>query len=313
LISVVIPVYNEKHYIAYAIQSVIGQTAWDEIREVIIIDDGSTDGSERIIRQFSDKYKKVKYVYQQNRGLARSRNAGINLSKGKYIAFLDADDIWRKEKIEKQLHVMLKNPDIGLLYSDLIRINSTSRKFRRYSVRRYNLTQKNVLQNLFIKGGPIIPSTVMVKKACFYRVGNFDPKLRTSEDMDMWLRIAAKYPLQHLPFYSIYKIEKPDSLGSFTKQREHDLFRVIDKIASLYPELKPYKDKRKAKILTGAGYHNILKGSLDISRKNLIGAIKLDIYMLRAYFYYLISYLPQKNIKQSIDIIKSLPILSRIK
>jgi glycosyltransferase involved in cell wall biosynthesis len=106
MVSVIIVVYNGEKYIDEAIQSALNQTYKDI--ELIVVDDGSTDGTKDVV----EKYKNVKYIYQENRGQGSSRNVGIENSKGDYLAFLDADDLYASDKIEKQLEILMENHNI---------------------------------------------------------------------------------------------------------------------------------------------------------------------------------------------------------
>ncbi|WP_254904749.1 glycosyltransferase family 2 protein [Clostridium tyrobutyricum] len=109
LVSVIIPMYNSEKYIEITIKSILNQT-YDNI-EIIIIDDGSVDKSAFIVKEMINKYKnhKIYYFYQNNSGVSCARNTGIKKSKGKYIAFIDSDDLWLETKIEKQIKAMIKN------------------------------------------------------------------------------------------------------------------------------------------------------------------------------------------------------------
>lgn len=108
-VSVIIPVYNSEKYLAEAIDSVLAQTYQDF--ELIIVDDGSTDHS----REIAKSYPKVKYIYQENRGVAAARNYGIKQAKGEFLAFLDADDLWLPEKLALQMEVFAKEPSLEIV------------------------------------------------------------------------------------------------------------------------------------------------------------------------------------------------------
>lgn len=105
LISVIIPMYNSKDYIEETLQSVLDQTYRNF--EIIVIDDGSTDGSGDIVKKMQDKHKNIYYIYQCNSGVSTARNVGLKFAKGEYIAFLDSDDLWLREKLEKQIKRLL--------------------------------------------------------------------------------------------------------------------------------------------------------------------------------------------------------------
>ncbi len=200
LVSVVIPTYNSGRFIAQAIRSVLGQTY--ARYEVIVVDDGSTDETKDVLREFDGHSR---YLYQDNRGPSAARNAGIRLARGEYICFLDADDIWAPNKLEVQLTFMEQHPDIGLVFSDEEEVSaegdirpSLLAQSRFYS----DLVSQKPLQDAFRKlliENCIPTSTVMVRKACFAKAGLFDESLMVVEDRDMWLRIAADFGIACLP------------------------------------------------------------------------------------------------------------------
>ena len=113
IVSVIIPAYNAERFIPQAIQSVLEQTY--QSYEIIVVDDGSTDKTKDILKEFEDK---VCCIYQENQGPSAARNAGIKISQGRYICFLDADDIWTPDKLEVQVEFLECHPDISLVFSD---------------------------------------------------------------------------------------------------------------------------------------------------------------------------------------------------
>ena len=114
-VSVVIPTYQHAHFVAQAISSVLSQTYCD--LEVIVVDDGSTDDTQEIVAGFGEQIRVVQH--EKNSGLSAARNTGIQLSRGEYVAFLDADDIWLPEKLEKQIPLFERDESVGLVSSDM--------------------------------------------------------------------------------------------------------------------------------------------------------------------------------------------------
>ena len=197
-ISVVIPTFNCAPFIASAIESVLRQTV--KVGEIVVVDDGSTDETKEILTQFADS---IRYVYQTNTGLSTARNRGIEEARGEVIALLDADDIWREDKIELQASLLARHPDIEVVFSDYQNFRGAA-YHRPYfegiellsQLRVENLDGDNlrVADNDFfrkiLRHHIILPSTFMARKACFERVGNFDPSLRIVQDTHLWLRMA---------------------------------------------------------------------------------------------------------------------------
>lgn len=184
LVSVIIPTYNSEKLLLLAVQSVLNQTYGDF--EIIIIDDGSTDNTKQALGQFKDE--RIKYIYQENAGPAVARNKGINLAKGEYVAFLDADDKWVPEKLEIQINVFKENKDIGLVYSA---IDMEVESFQEREIERHKncKTKEDLVKHLLFNAIGIVPS-IIVKKDILNQAGLFDANLRLGEDWDLWIRIA---------------------------------------------------------------------------------------------------------------------------
>jgi hypothetical protein len=190
LVSVIIPSFNHARYIRECIDSVFCQTFKDF--EVIVVDDGSSDESLDILRSFGNR---IRLIEQSNRGTQAARNRGLQLAKGKYIALLDSDDGWLPNKLEVQIDALSRQPEIGLLYSFCHTINADgSRRKKEWHygkpIDHPNGALAQLLQECFI---PAL--TVVFRRQCIDEVGYFDEELLGSGDWDMWIRIAAKYPI----------------------------------------------------------------------------------------------------------------------
>lgn len=187
-VTVVIPSYNSLRYIPETMETVLNQTYQDF--EVLVVNDGSTDGTPDWVDQLSKKEPRVRMISQANKGLPGARNTGIKQARGKYIAILDADDLWESTKLEKQVKSLDNNPQAGLCYTWTALAdsegNSTGRVIASHAEGDVwkQLTEMNIV---------CCGSTPMIRRSCFDDVGFFDENLRFSEDWDMWLRIAAKY------------------------------------------------------------------------------------------------------------------------
>lgn len=191
-ISAVIPVYNHQDFIADCIQSVLNQTYKDF--EIIVIDDGSTDSTPEIIYGFGDK---VKYVRQQNRGVAAALNTAIRHSAGEYIAWLSSDDAFMPTKLNEQINFLNKNPDIDIVYTDFYYIDSTGKiistaRSPYYEDKREFLC--NMLISNFING-----CSIMFKRTCIDKVGYFDENMKYHADGDMWFRMLKHFKFGHIP------------------------------------------------------------------------------------------------------------------
>ena len=181
-VSVIIPTYNRKWALPEAIKSVMDQTF--RSFELIIVDDGSTDATEAWVR---GNQPSAKYIKKKNGGVSSARNRGIEESRGRYIAFLDSDDRWLPEKLERQTEAM----DLGhaVCHTDEIWIRNQKRVNPRLKHKKYS-------GDIFIKSLPLViisPSSVMIKREIFDEIGLFDENLFACEDYDLWLRLTSKY------------------------------------------------------------------------------------------------------------------------
>ena len=183
-ISVVIPSYNRKEFLKRSIDSVINQTK--KAYEIIVVDDGSTDGTETMIK--SD-YDFVKFIKQKNKGVSAARNIGIEVSIGEWICFLDSDDEWKKDKLEKQINAMKSNPGYKFFHSNEIWIKNGLRINQKKKHKKYG----GDIFDKCLDMCRISPSSVMVDKTVFDEVGNFNEDLVVCEDYELWLRICDKY------------------------------------------------------------------------------------------------------------------------
>jgi glycosyltransferase involved in cell wall biosynthesis len=184
LVSAIIPNYNYARFVGEAVESALGQT-YPNI-EVIVVDDGSTDNSLEVLEQYRDR---IKIVEQENSGVCVARNRGVAESKGEYIAFLDADDVWLPEKIEKQVKKFESEIDMGLVHVGVIDINASGEKLATH----LNGMEGDVAGELIMFERAVIlggGSGVMIPRRVFDDVGGFDESLSTSADWDLYFRIG---------------------------------------------------------------------------------------------------------------------------
>ncbi len=206
---------------------------------MIIVNDGSTDNLIGWASQLIDP--RVKLISQENRGLAGARNTGLNHARGEYIAYLDADDLWDSTKLAKQVEIFKQNPNIGLVYTWVDRINEKGKSIGKPF--QSNLSG-HILEKL-LERNVIAPSSAMIRRSCFERVGLFDENLKSFvEDWDMWLRIAACYPIEVLPETLLHYRERPNSASKNWQAMERSYKIVIEKaFASASSEIKSQQGK----------------------------------------------------------------------
>lgn len=179
-VSVVIPCYNYGRFVCDAVDSALSQTHPNVT--VIVVDDGSTDDTPARLAPYDDR---IHYIRQKNKGLSAARNTGVRHSKDTWIALLDADDRWHKQKLEVQLRAVAGRDEVGLLGSpsvatmpDMLPLNAPT----------HDLTVRD-----FVLSARFGPSGALIRRRCFESVGMFNEELRSIEDRDMWLRVAARF------------------------------------------------------------------------------------------------------------------------
>lgn len=189
IITSIIINYNNEKFIADAIDSINKQTLLPN--ELIIVDDASTDKSTQKITEAIKKLTlPVKFItHPENKGAAAARNTAINAAQGDILAFLDGDDIYYKDKIKRSLEYMIKYPKVGMVYSDYD-VQENGKIHREYA-RSFDL--------MLLKDDCLPNSNSLIRKSVFQEAGLFNESLRGAEDYDMWLRIATRTQIIHIP------------------------------------------------------------------------------------------------------------------
>ena len=216
-ISVIIPTYNRASLLRRAIDAVLAQTY--PANEIIVVDDGSTDETQNLVE---GEYPQIKYLRQENKGVSAARNEGIKNSTSNWLCLLDSDDSWQANKLEKQVIALTENPDYLICHT-----NETW--FRNGKILNQGKKHEKLGGHIFQHCLPlcvISPSSVMIKKTLFNKIGLFDENLAACEDYDMWLRICCRYPVLFIDEALTNKYGGHDDQLS----RQHwgmDRFRII--------------------------------------------------------------------------------------
>ncbi len=235
-VSVIIPAYNAMAFLPSTLESVLHQT-FDDF-EVIIVNDGSSDKIEDWISKIV-KDPRVKLISQENQGLAGARNTGLINAQGEYIAFLDADDIWDRTKLEKQVRTLEENPEVGLVYN-WVKLMDDIGQLK--AITRANEVEGEVWEKLLEHNIVECGSVAMVRRICYEEVGFFDQSLPSSygEDWDMWLRIAVLYPFKCIRESLVYYRDHPSSLSKNWMAMEQSYRIIIEKAFQSAPENRQY-------------------------------------------------------------------------
>jgi len=193
-VSVIIPTFNRASYIRDTINSVLGQTCSDY--EIIVVDDGSTDDTLAALKSWIDN-STIRYAYQDNQGVSTARNYGVRLAKGRYIAFLDSDDLFLPTKLEKQISYLDAHPDEAFVQSWYAKFDDAGNELG------YRDTSKisgKVYPGILLDWSVLLAlPSVMVRAEILEDVGGFDKNIHWGEDLDLWRRITRKFQIGVIP------------------------------------------------------------------------------------------------------------------
>ena len=244
LVSVIVPVYNVEAYIEETVKSILAQTY--ENFEVLIIDDESPDRSVEIVQQFDDP--RIRIIRQKNRGLAGARNTGVRHAKGDYLAFLDSDDLWLPDKLEKHVAHLDSSPEVGLSFSQSEFIDVHGDSLGIFQMPKLtDITASHLMCRNPIGNG----SAPVIRKEVFPEIRfdsdlhgemedfYFDEHFRQSEDIECWIRIAIQtnWQIEGIPYaLTLYRVNAEGLSANIMKQYE-SWCAVIDKNRDSDPEL----------------------------------------------------------------------------
>ena len=190
-ISVIIPTFNRSEFIIDAVNSVVKQTYYEYIKEIIVVDDGGTDDTEIVLKENFDD-PKIKYYWKKNGGVSTARNYGVKMARGNWIALLDSDDEWNPDKIQQQVTIIKEHPEIDALGTGY---NHTKLRIGGKTIDRlYNIKYFD----LFLKFFPTTP-LVIIKRSVFQEIGGFNESQRYCEDNAFFLDLAYSYNFYYLP------------------------------------------------------------------------------------------------------------------
>lgn len=324
MVSVVIPTYNRARYVPAAVESVLRQSR--EKLECLVIDDGSTDGTEEALRRLRGD-SRLRYVRQENRGVAAARNRGIALSGGAYVAFLDSDDLWEPERLALQVPVLEALPEVGIVFSDFSAAYPDGRvdpsHVRRYFsvLDEYGLAWDDVFAHREkavpgYEGGPplrwgdiygtmlfgnvVLTSTSLVRRGVFTQVGTFDESYSTLEDYDLFLRITRAYRAAYIdrPLvryrYSEHQLSGEEHYGQLCE----NLITIFNRqVAGIEDQKFLRRNRRKlrrrlAEYQSRRAYFAFSRERMKKAASAYRECLKTNPAQLRAWVYLLLAHLP---------------------
>ena len=271
-ISVIIPTYNRAALIGETLESVIRQTR--PVDEIIVVDDGSTDNTEKVIRAYSRYITKC--IKQPNSGPAAARNRGVREASGEFMAFLDSDDIWVQNKTEMEMEWFAKNEHLDLVFCHISNFQENNEKeileIRNPRIEKYlvdNASDLKEILNCLIEENVIGTPSVIVRRSCFDRVGPFDESLKIAEDFDWWLRAARTCRFGFVNAVLVRRRRHPGNLVNDWVARTEAHLRVLRKFANTESNL-PTDTKRLIYEKTMDGYYDL--GSYFLKKKRFAEA-----------------------------------------
>jgi glycosyltransferase involved in cell wall biosynthesis len=270
-VSVVIPAYNAEATLAETLGSVLAQTFADF--EVIVVDDGSSDGTPAVAAATGDG--RVRVVSVENGGVARARNRGIHEAAGEFVAFLDADDLWRPSKLERQLTRLAADPRAGMCVTAATRINSASTELEPLPVSKADAEDccESLLLHSMVAG---CVSSGLVRKGVINAAGGFNPAFSQCADWDLWLRLsrATRFAIvdESLVLYRVHV----NNMSTNIALLESDTFAVLDAFFA-GPISAPYLPLRK---LVYSNHWLICSGSY-LHRRQIKDAVRCLLRGLR--------------------------------
>jgi glycosyltransferase involved in cell wall biosynthesis len=294
-VSIIIPTYNSEEFISEALDSVKNQTFQDF--EIIVVDDGSSDSTRAIVKGHPTR---PNLVEQKNSGPASARNRGIGLAQGKYVAFLDADDLWCSTKLEKQVARFESDQTLGMVFTENYLFDSQGTFLD--SLDKARLLMRGVVaQNILHHSGVSTP-TVMVKKSVLDEVGGFEESLRHAEDDNLWIRITAQYPVALID-ESLVGVR--DHNRRVTRDTCVSLEAVKANVAMLQTKygpkvsdaITPALNRKLSSICYEFGYGAFEQAEYGVARKAFFEAVRLCPTQMKPYRYLIVSLLPAPCIK----------------
>ena len=288
LVSIITPTFNRETFLPIAIESVLAQTMGDF--ELIIVDDGSTDNSKAVIEAYIAKDSRIKYFYQVNQGQSVARNLALKEAKGDYICFLDSDNYWPADRLEKSLAAFQAYPEADIVYGDCITINENGDTISHENMKRYS----GRITPLLLKDNFVSMNTTTSRRKCFDEMGGMSGKRKVADDYDLWLKFSAKYGFQYIPEYLAYYRVMENQISTNKKLRFDTNEKIILDFLGAYPDSVSEQEKknglsafyaRKARHFAISGNGMEAKGAL----KQLLKINPFSLICLRTFVKVLVS------------------------
>lgn len=294
LVSVIVPAYNGERYIGDTLASVFAQTLRDF--EVIVVDDGSTDGTTAALAPYESN---VKYVFQQRSGQSATRNHGAALARGKYLAFLDHDDCWEPTYLERTVMYLEGRSQVGLVAVAHRMITEAGKRSRRIGGKRTRGEAYSIAS--LVAGDAETIINPLIRNDVFRRSGGHDPSFSQVGDSDLWLRLPSLTRMHYLPEPLLLYRLHPGNTSKNVVDNAREWLRVLDKFEAAHPrhtlELAPLLKKKRALHLLRLGRELLARSphtdeDIHEAQRALLRSLRFDPRLPRTYPYLLLSRLP---------------------
>lgn len=215
-VDVIIPAFNAAKYLPAALESVGSQTFEDW--QIVLVDDGSTDNTAAVVAPFLARFgPKLKYIRQENHGMSAARNTAIRASTSELIALLDADDVWLPNRLADSLQAFAARPAAGIAYGLITYMDQAGRPLGTFEGN-VGHVEGRIAPYIYMRIVELPCVTVTIRRACIEEVGLFDETMRSTEDRDLWLRIALRHEVAFIPKVLAYYRTSPGSVSTNTQR-----------------------------------------------------------------------------------------------
>lgn len=288
-VSVIIPTQNRAAFLRAAVQSVLNQTFQDF--EIIVVDDASQDQTAEVVRSLADP--RIRYLHHETKkGQGVTRNDGIQLASGEYVALLDDDDEWLPQKLGKQVLLLDSSSNkVGLIYTGFYRVDGSSRRVIDELIPE---RRGYVFAELCLGNWIGTCSTVLLRRLCFEKTGRFDEALASGADYDMWIRVSKEFEVdcigEPLVLYTVHGNRISANFGSMVRGvegllRKHAPYFALD-------------SKNYSRRYSSLGINYCFSGDLKKGREALLQAIRVYPFEIRHYYNLFLSFLGPSNFRR---------------
>ena len=237
-VSIITPTYNRARFIGEAVESVLDQTMSDW--ELVIVDDGSTDDTRQVLERYLAD-SRIHYYYQKNKGQSAARNLALENARAEFIGFLDSDDIWYEDKLERQLLAFEAHPDTHIVHGDEATMDELGRVVSRDNMQRHS----GRITPQLLGDTSVSITTALVRRECFDALGGFSPRYGVADDYELWLRFSARYRFLYEPgIVAAYRV-MANQISSDKRRRFAANERIIRDFLNHYSDCLSFAERRK--------------------------------------------------------------------